>query len=121
MATLLFKLRSVPEDEAEEVRTLLDEHEIFYYETSAGNWRISMPALWLKDDSQLPQARALLDAYQLERRERIRKEHEVQKLAGQHQTLWKNFRREPLRVSFYLGAALIVLYLSLQVFVSLGK
>lgn len=120
MAILLFKLRSVPEDEAEEVRTLLDEHEILYYETSAGNWRISMPALWLKDDSQLVQARELLDAYQLERRERVRKEHEAQKLAGQNQTLWKNFLREPMRVLFFLGAALVVLYLSLQVFLSLG-
>ena len=120
MATLLFRLRNVPEDEAEEVRALLDEHGIAYYETSAGNWRISMPALWLPDDSQLGPARELLDAYQQERSRRMRQAYHEQKQSGRHPTLWSNFVREPLKVSLYLGAAAVVLYLSLQVFLTMG-
>ncbi len=120
MAILLFRLRNVPADEAGEVRELLLENGIAYYETSAGNWRISMPALWLKDDSQLPEARELLDRYQRERRDRIRREYEERKLAGEQQTLWKNFVHNPVKVLFSLGAALLVLYLSLQAYLTLG-
>lgn len=120
MATLLFKLRHVPEDEAAEVRALLEAHDIAYYETSAGNWRISMPALWLRDEAQLEQARQLLDAYQQERFRKAREDYEALRRAGQHQTLWQRFRQEPVRVGGYLGAALLVLYLSLQAFLSLG-
>jgi multidrug efflux pump subunit AcrA (membrane-fusion protein) len=119
MATLLFKLRYVPEDEAEEVRTLLAEHNIDYYETSAGNWRISMPAIWLPDDSQLAEARRLLEDYQQQRYRAARQAYEERKQSGQQRTLWQNFSEDPLRVLFYLGLVLLVIYLSLQVFLSL--
>jgi hypothetical protein len=36
MAKLLLNLRNVPDDEADDVRALLDEHDIAYYETSRG-------------------------------------------------------------------------------------
>ena len=52
MPELLFKLRNVPDDEAEEVRQLLNDHEINFYETRAGGWGISMPGIWLPDDRQ---------------------------------------------------------------------
>ena len=42
MPLQLFNLRGVPEDEAEDIRQLLDEHEIEFYETSAGNWGVSL-------------------------------------------------------------------------------
>lgn len=121
MAILLFRLRHVPEDEAEEVRQLLTDEGIAFYETLAGNWRISMPAIWLSDDSQLDQARELLDRYQEARLAKARMEYEARIRDGSHETLWKKFLREPVKVSFYLGAALLVLYLSVQVFLSLGS
>ena len=67
MAILLFSLRGVPDDEADDVRELLTEQAIDFYETSAGNWGISMPALWLKDHGQLAQAQELLANYQRQR------------------------------------------------------
>ena len=45
MSKLLFRLRHVPEDEAEEVRALLEQNSIEFFETFAGNWGISLPAL----------------------------------------------------------------------------
>ena len=119
MATLFFKLRHVPEDEANEVRELLDIHDIEYYETSAGNWRISMPAIWLSDDQQVSEARQLLDQYQKQRYEKARLEFEEQRLAGQQKTFWSNFLRNPFQVTFYLALVVFVIYLSLQVFLSL--
>ena len=119
MAKLLFKLRNVPEDEADEVRDLLDSAGIETYETSAGNWRISMPAIWIKDDEQLQQASSLLDEYQQERCKRVRKEYEQMRQAGEARTLWQNFLENPVKVAFYLFAITVVLYLSLQLFLSL--
>jgi len=51
MAVQLFKLKGVPEDEAEDIRNLLTNHYIDHYETPAGNWGISMPAIWLNKES----------------------------------------------------------------------
>ncbi|WP_372013547.1 DUF6164 family protein [Pseudoxanthomonas sp. 10H] len=72
MAKLLFNLRNVPDDEADEVRQLLTAHGVDWYETRPGPWGISTGALWLEDASAYPEARRLLDAYQDTRRERAR-------------------------------------------------
>jgi hypothetical protein len=119
MATLIFKLRHVPDDEAEEVRNLLAENGIETYETSAGNWKISMPAIWLKNDDQLSHAKTLLDEYQQQRYQKARQEYKSIQNRGETKTFWKNFRENPLQVTFYLGLVVIVLYLSLQLFLSL--
>ena len=63
MSKILFKLRDVPADEAQEVRELLERNDIEYYETLGGNWGISLPALWLKKEAQRHRARELLDTY----------------------------------------------------------
>src|SRR5690625_30596 len=98
MCRLIFRLRNVPEDEADEVRDLLEQHHIDFYETSAGNWGISMPGLWVRDDSQYDAARRLLDAYQQERAERLRAEYEAARAAGEAETQWQRLRREPMTV-----------------------
>ena len=38
MAKLLFKLNGVSEEEANEIRELLDEHDVDYYERHSGRW-----------------------------------------------------------------------------------
>mgnify|MGYP000122608217 CR=1 FL=1 len=53
-----YVMRFIPGmDFAEEIRK--------YYETPAGNWGISMPALWLKDENahDLDRAKALIEKY----------------------------------------------------------
>ncbi|MDX1464786.1 MAG: DUF6164 family protein, partial [Halomonas sp.] len=64
MAKLLFHLGNVPDEEAEAVRRLLDEHAIATYETRAGFWGLGVAAIWLRDEAQRERARALIDAYQ---------------------------------------------------------
>ncbi len=49
MSKLLMNLRHVPEDEADEVRALLDEHAIAYYETKPSRWGISSGGIWIAD------------------------------------------------------------------------
>ena len=119
MAILLFKLRHVPDDEAEEVRGLLEENNIAFYETSAGNWRVSMPALWLKDESQLALAQKLLSDYQQQRYQLARENYEILKSRGENKSMWDNFSENPAKVTLYLGLLTLVLYVSLQLFRSL--
>lgn len=100
MNKLLFHLRNVEEDEAEEVRTLLDEAEIPFYETSAGRWRISLAAIWVKDSEDFAKARALIDAYQQQRSERIRQEPQ--------QSFWQRSKEQPLELFFSLLAVVVI-------------
>ena len=95
MSKLLFKMRNVPADEAQEVRELLEDNEIEFFETFAGNWSISLPALWLKREAQFEQARQLLDEYQNERVGRIREEYELHRQRGEVKTLWQSFVESP--------------------------
>jgi len=48
MSKILFRLNGVSDDEAEEVRELLASNNIDFYETSPGNWGVSMPAIGLE-------------------------------------------------------------------------
>jgi hypothetical protein len=97
MAIQLMKLRHVPPDELEEIHALLEAHAIEVYETSAGNWGISLPALWLADESRVAEARALLDAYAAQRQERARSEYAALKAAGKARTFADIARENPLR------------------------
>lgn len=117
MAKLLFRMRHVPDDEAQEVRDLLERNNIEYFETFAGNWGISLPALWLKREEQFPEARKLLDEYQSERSERIKAEYEEQRALGQTKTMWHSFIEDPVRFIAYFIMIAAVLYFSLSFFI----
>ncbi len=113
MAVLLFNLRNVPDDEADEVRALLTENNFDFYETSAGKWGISVAAIWLKDDARLPQARELLVNYQMQRSQEMRAEHQRLKDEGKLETFADRVRLEPLKVFIYLVIILVILYFSI--------
>lgn len=121
MAVQLFRLRGVPDDEAEEVRQLLTDNDFDLYETPGGNWGVSMPAIWLRDESELDRARALLDEYQAKRAATARAERERRKRAGAERSLLDEIREDPIRFVVYAGIALLVLYLSTRPFVDFGS
>jgi hypothetical protein len=120
MAILLFSLRGVPEDEADEVRELLTEQNIDFYETSAGNWGMSMPALWLRDDAKFEKARYALNAYQQQRFLSSRENYLERKKTGQLKTLLKAFIEKPLLYCAYLFTMLLVVYVSIRLLFELG-
>jgi len=117
MAVKLFKLRHVPEDEAEEIRLLLLENGIDFYETEAGGWGISVPAIWIHDDNRLAQASALIDAYQQERTTRVRAEYRQLKDKGHHQTVADKIRQKPIQFILFFLMTLFILYVSLAPFI----
>ncbi|MFW6434740.1 MAG: DUF6164 family protein [Halovenus sp.] len=120
MARRLMNLRHVPDDEAEEVRALLAELGFDTYETPPSRWGLSMGAIWLRDESQLPAAREALARYQRERRRKARETHEQQKRDGTAETMAGLFRRDPLRVILYLALVGGILYFSIRPFFSFG-
>jgi len=121
MATQLIKLRHVPPDELEEIYALMEAHEIDVYETSAGNWGISLPALWLRRDEQLAAAKALLKQYEEERFTRIRSEYESLKESGRARTFLDIARENPIRYIAYLAMIAALVYISLVPFLSLSS
>lgn len=118
MSKLLFRLRHVPEDEAAEVRDLLESNEIEYFETSAGMFGISLPAIWVRQDDQYEAARQLLDEYQEERLERVRSQFHMARERGETRTAFDQFRDNPTRFLGSLAVAALVLYFSVRFFFS---
>jgi len=121
MAALLFKLRGVPDDEAEEVRALLTASGIEHYETPGGNWGISMPAIWVRDDSRLSEARALIDEYQRERQQRMRQEYERLKREGRHPTVIDKIKEDPVQAIVSLAVVALILYISARLIIELAS
>lgn len=119
MSVRLFSLHNVPDDEAEEVRELLRSHGIDFYETPAGNWGVSVPAIWLHDETRFQQAREMLDQYQQELQARVRQEYLQLKREGRQRRLIDVIRENPLRFIVYLTAIAVIAYFSTKPFLSL--
>lgn len=118
MGVLLFKLNGVLEDEAEDIRELLVARDIAFYETSAGNWGVSLAAIWLNDEAQLPAARAIVDSYQADRLTQARKAYREQQAQGDIDTFWGRVRRDPWKAFLYLWPVALILYLSMTLFLN---
>ena len=113
MAVQIFRLRNVPEDEAEEVRQLLAENQVDFYETPAGMWGISMPALWIKDESQKDKVKALLAEYQQQRQQTAQEQADLP-------PWWQVLQQNPSQFIAYILLAGLVVYFSVMPFFNLG-
>ncbi|MCW4456348.1 DUF6164 family protein [Flavobacterium sp. MXW15] len=121
MSKLLLNLRNVAEDEADDVRALLDAHRIGYYETRPSPWGISAGGIWIKDNTEHPRAKALMADYQAARGERVRAEREAALRDGTAETFGTLIRRRPLFVLATLVAMLLVASLVLLPFFLLTR
>lgn len=109
MPKLLLNLRNVPDDEADEVRALLTEKKIAFYETEPSFWGVSGGGIWINNDEDVAAAKALMAEYQLRRRTRARAEYRAAQHAGTAATLWDSVRANPLRaLVLVLGAVFFV-------------
>lgn len=116
MPHLLFRLNGVPEDEEIEVRRLLDEHHIDYYETSAGLFGMSLAALWIRDDGEIERARELLAEYHEKRFLQKRAEYEQRVREGSAESLLQRAWRQPFRTLIYLLIIATILFFTLAPF-----
>lgn len=109
MPKLLLNLRHVPDDEADEVRDLLESHAIDFYETAPNRWGISAGAIWIRDDAAVAEAERLMAEYQVGRAERARAEHAAARRAGRAETFWTGLRDDPARVLVALLTIILLL------------
>ena len=114
MTTLVFRLRNVPDEEGEDVRGLLDEAGIDWYETTAGNWGIALPGIWVANPAQAEQARLLINHYQRELDARARNP------AAQPSFL-ERLGERPVAVISIVAFCVFVLYISIHPFVQLAS
>jgi hypothetical protein len=121
MTVLIFRLNGVPDDEAADVRALLDAHGFPYHETTGGLLGFGVAGLWLLDDSDKAAARTAIDAYQQDRRGRLAAEHQALRQAGLAETTLQRIARRPLQSLSYLAGIAAVLYLMLWPFFTLGR
>ena len=109
MAKLLLNLRNVPDDEADDVRALLDAHRIAFYETRPNHWGVSAGGIWVTEDDAFAEAKRLMGEYQQQRGARARAEYADAKRAGTAETFLMSLRAEPLRVALTVLAIGFVL------------
>jgi len=109
MPKLIFSLRQVPDDEADEVRALMREHAIEFYETPSSKWGIGAGALWTRDAEAAARAKELLVDYQQRRAEQARTDRAASLRDGTARTFLDVAKAEPLRVFLVLlGVAFFI-------------
>ena len=111
MSKLLLNLRNVLEDEADDVRALLQGHRIEFYETQPSRWGISHGGIWISDEGDVAEAKRLMATYQAQRQARVRAEHAAAQRDGTAETFRTVLREQPGRV--LLTALAIVVLLGL--------
>jgi hypothetical protein len=111
MSMLLMNLRNVPDDEAGEVRAMLEAEGIAFYETRPSLWGVSAGGIWVTEDAAYPDARRAMDGYQRQRRDRARAEYAAARRAGTAETFLTLLRAEPMRVVMSVLGILFVLVL----------
>ncbi len=119
MSKLLFRLKDVPDDEANDIRELLNHHEMDCYETDDGRWRIGVAAIWLKDDKQFDTARALIDEYQMQRYARSQEEQQALQEQGVNTSLLHSFLERPLTFLMIVLIVAVVLFISIYPFLAM--
>ncbi len=109
MSRLLLNLRHVPDDEADDVRALLEEKGIAFYETTPSPFGISAGGIWVQNDADFAEAKRAFDDYEQQRSARVRAEYAEARRAGTAQTFLGVLREDPLHVVMTLLGILIVL------------
>ena len=109
MAKLLLNLRYVPEDEAADVRAFLDAAGIDWYQTRPSPFGISQGGIWLRENDDLPRAKALMADYHSERQARARAEQAQAERDGTAETFADIVRADPMRVVLIVVAIIFLI------------
>ncbi len=109
---LLLSFRYAPADEIEQVRALLVDNQIDFYEVPPSFMGFNPGGIWLRNKAQQKEASALLHQYQQHRAEQARQDWNLQKQQGTHLTQWQMIKAHPFR--FILTCIGITLLLGLM-------
>ncbi len=118
MSILLYRLNDASFDETEEIRELLENNNIDFYETSSGRWGFSVAAIWLVDKTQLTQAEQLVQQYQSDRVIRIRAEYQQLKAEGKVETIFDRLKKHTTLFILTFLIILFIAYFSIKPFIN---
>ena len=121
MSRLLMNLRNVPDDEAADVRAMLDAQGIAFYETRPSMWGVSAGGIWVTDDAAFSEARRAMDDYQRQRSMRARADYAAARRAGTADTFLSMLRAEPVRVVLSVLGIVVALSLVVLPFILLSR
>lgn len=121
MARLIFDLRDVPDDEADDVRALLASADIAFYETRPAALGLFAGGLWVADDELAQPAKSRIAQYQQERQLRVRAEYQAAIRDGSAETSWQSIRREPVKALILLLAAALIVAVTVLPFILFGN
>jgi hypothetical protein len=117
MAKLLLNLRSVPDDEADEIRALLDDRNIAFYETLPSFWGVSAGGIWIRSAEDFSKAKLLMAEYQRQRQAKAHAEYQAARREGRVKSVWDSVIENPIQaIALMLGIAFLVLVLALPFF-----
>lgn len=119
MPTLVFRLRNVPEDEADDVRALMNENEFDWYETSAGNWGVGMPGVWVSKEQEVAKAKQVIETYQRERQATMRDSYQESLDSGQVLSFTQRLKNHPFRVAGLVLFCAFILFVTINPFLQL--
>ena len=109
MSKLLLNLRNVPDDEADDVRAMLDAKRIAFYETTPSPWGISAGGIWVTENADFAVAKRAFDDYEQQRSARVRAEYAAARRAGTAETFVGMLRADPVRVVMAVLGILLAL------------
>jgi hypothetical protein len=110
---LLLNLRLATDEEAADIRELLDRHEVDWYETQPGFWGISAGGIWLRDLQRSAEIKSLLQQYQEQRVTRVRAERELEVREGRARTFRDALKADPVRILVQLAAVFMLIALTI--------
>jgi hypothetical protein len=106
MSVRLLSLQGIRDEEAMEIRSLLESNSIRFYETPRGNWGFSMAAIWLPDTEQLDEAKSVLAIY-FNEQNKIYYQKKLE--ADAARTPFQRILYNPDVVGLYIPAVLIII------------
>jgi len=117
MAKLLLNRRNVPDDEADDVRAMLEAHRIAFYETPPSGWGLFAGGIFVQQNTDIVEAKRLMADYQAERSARVRAEFAAARRDGTAETFRTVLREQPLRVLLtFLAIVFLLGLVALPVF-----
>lgn len=125
MAKRIFSYPWTAEEEAQGIRTLLQSHQIDFFETPASRWGFSHAAIWLKNDNDLEKTRVLLQQHHHQYAEQARRQYQQETGYDPHASFLEraafavkyNFKRR--LVLLLVGCGFFVIFLYFYLFFKL--
>jgi hypothetical protein len=110
MAYLIYRLNTLPDDEINEIRELLNENTISFYETHRSPLGWGIAGFWTPYEIHLKNATQLIQTYQIQRSQKAFSFQEKSKKEGLQLSRWHYFLTSPIKHLFLFSFILFFIF-----------